>query len=336
MGAGASCNTVDKVDPYPGNDVTNGLKRADSEGCANCTLTVDDSNTVSNVDVLVTPDNVKITPVIALLVTFNEQQYKITELNWMYPGPIRVEGTNADAVLRCRSFDGDGLDVFVPLSTTTNSPGTSPTDFFSVLAAELGGKKDLKSVAVGQNWSMAKLIKAEDPYFTRVNADYERYVKFMIPCRERLIGWRPLRGPRTIYMANAVGVPDGDLAILRNLVTRVSPKDVFKTLPYTYFYPPNAPCTTCKKPVKALSSAPTPLSTNITNALVTLAIVSIFCLAVLVAIYIANYSGGGVSEAFSNFITSLSSPTILFLVFGLLLVLALIVAGVSGAFKTKT
>lgn len=332
MGAGSSCTTRDIVDPYPGNDVINGLKRADSEGCSNCNLIIDNGNTVSTVDLRVFDKGVRITPVIPLTITFNTQQYKITEIDFFYPAPIRVEGTNADAVMRFKSLDGDGLELFLPLASSVNMT-TSPSDFLSKIAQSLPDttkKTTVSSVSVGQNWSLASLISPNDPYFTWVNADYERYVKYLIPCSQRIMGWRPLRGPRAIYMANPTVIPDGDMAILRASVLRLNPTDVFKTLPYTYFYPPNEPCTDCKVPAKAKTSAPSPMSAALFNWIIAIVVVILFCIAVIVGVLMTEQKGS-VFEMASNLLRSMSSFYVLMFVFGLLVILALTVAGITTA-----
>jgi len=332
MGAASSCTTRDIVDPYPGNDVINGLKRADSEGCSNCNLIIDNGNTVSTVDLHVFDDGVRITPVIPLTVTFNTQQYKITEIDFFYPAPIRVEGTNADAVMRFKSMDGDGLELFLPLASSVNM-STNPSDFLTKIAHSLPDTTKtttVSSVSVGQNWSLAGLISPNDPYFTWVNADYERYVKYTIPCSQRVLGWRPLRGPRAIYMANPIVVPDSDLATLRASVLRLNPTDAIKTLPYTYFYPPNEPCADCKTPAKATTSAPSPMSTALFNWIIAIVIVILFCIAVIVGVLMTEQRGS-VFEMASNFLRSISSFYVLMLVFGLLIILALTVAGIAKA-----
>lgn len=332
MGAGSSCNTRDIVDPYPGNDVTNGLKRADSEGCSNCNLIIDNGNTVSTVDLHVLDKGVRITPVIPLTVTFNTQQYKITEIDFFYPAPIRVEGTNADAVMRFKSLDGDGLELFLPLASSVNMT-TAPSDFLSKIAHSLPDTTKtttVSSVSVGQNWSLASLISPNDPYFTWINADYERYVKYMIPCSQRLMGWRPLRGSRAIYMANPTVVPDSDMAILRASVLRMNPADVFKTLPYTYFYPPNEPCPDCKTPTKAKTSAPSPMSAAFFNWVIAIVVIILFCIAVIVGVLMTEQKGS-VFEMASNLLRSVSSFYVLMFVFGLLIILALTVAGIAKA-----
>ena len=327
----------------PTSDLNTGLSMSTSEGCADCKLTIDDRNTVSSVDASTTALGILIKPILPVQVTFNGEVHNLDRFFWTYPAPLRVEGQQADAVLIGVS---EGFLIFFPLASTVNATQSSPesSDFFANITPLLGDLKDkdgkpsgktITGIPVGQNWSLGKLAKDNDPYFTWVDASYERYVKYEVPCGERRIGWQATSGPRVVYMKKPATVSESDLGVLRALASRVEAGAIIKQVPHVFYYPPNAPCdgsAACAPKKKALGAAKDQNTGFGIQLIVGISLVILFCAAVIFGLVYSELPGN-MFDRLGGVVAGLPSTGFLIVLFGGLLVFALAAAGVAGAFN---
>jgi len=338
------------TDPMPGGDLAAGLSMATSEGCAGCTFSINAANSVSTVDIVRMPDSdttygnrIQILPLIPLQVTFNGSVYSIPRLEWQYPSPLRVEGQNADGVLACI---GENITIYIPLTSTRNFAGTAggapaavSTNFFAGISPRLGelsldpgkvfvGRKSIEGISVGQNWSLSQLVAADAPFFTWVQSEYQPYTKYAIPCGEMRIGYRETPGPRVIFMKTPAVIADNDMAALQHTVGRLDPKKIIPSLPHVYYYPPNAPCPAGKCPAKATAQQST-VGPTLTKIAIAGGVLVGLCLIAIVIPLIFEKSSWFSSAAAG--LKSLPTMTVLFVIFGALILFGLIAAAIAFA-----
>jgi len=340
------------TDPMPGGDLTAGLSMAKSEGCSNCTFSINAANSVSTVDIVRMPDSnetsgnrIHILPIIPFQVTFNGSVYSIPRLEWYYPSPLRVEGQNADGVLACI---GETITIYIPLTSTRNFAGTAggapaagSTNFFAAISPRFGeltadpgkvfgSRKSIEGISVGQNWSLSQLVPANAPFFTWVQSEYQTYTKYAIPCGEMRIGYRETPGPRVIFMKTPAVIADNDMAALQHTVGRIDPKKIIPSLPHVYYYPPNAPCPDGRCPAKKTQS------TSNTGALMKIAIaggalIGLCFIAILIPIIFEDRSTW--LQVAANYLRSMPTMRVLFVIFMVLIVFGLTAAGIAGSYK---
>ena len=335
-------------DDKPSGDITAGLSMANSEGCSDCSFSINSSNSVSTVDVLRPVDTdpkanrIIIKPIIPLQVTFNGSVYSIKTLEWYYPSPLRVEGTNADGMLACIA---EQLTIYIPLTSTRNFAGTQgsapqadSTNFFGDIGVRLGELnkpgKSIEGVSVGQNWSLSKLIAPDAPFFTWTQSDYQEYTKYVIPCGETRIGYRELPGPRAIFMKTPAVIADNDMAYLQHTVSRIDPSKVISTLSHVYYYPPNAPCPPNQKcPAKkvAAGSSTTFSGIGLKMAIAAGVLLSLCFVAIVIPIIFEDRSTW--MQVAANYLRSMPTMSVLFVIFMVLIVFGLTAAGIASSYK---
>lgn len=352
MGAGSSCNVRIVTDPMPGGDLTAGLSMSKSEGCSNCTFSINEANSVSTVDIVRMPDSdenhgnrIHILPIIPFQVTFNGSVYSIPRLEWYYPSPLRVEGQNADGVLACI---GEQITIYIPLSSTRNFAGTvggapaaGSTNFFASISprfAEVsvergkvfGSRKSIEGISVGQNWSLSQLVPADAPFFTWVQSEYQPYTKYAIPCGETRIGYRETPGPRVIFMKTPAVIADNDMAALQSTVGRIDPAKVIRSLPHVYYYPPNAPCPAGRCPAKKKQETGSSTGAIMKIAIAGGVLIGLCFIAILIPLIFEKY--GWFTQTAAK-LKSASTLTILFVIFLVLILFGFIAAGIIAGTK---
>jgi len=287
-------------------------------------------------------NRIHILPLIPFQVTFNGSVYSIPRLEWYYPSPLRVEGQNADGVLACI---GETITIYIPLTSTRNfagaaggAPAAGSTNFFAAISPRLGqlsvdpgkvfgSRKSIEGISVGQNWSLSQLIPADAPFFTWVQSEYQTYTKYAIPCGEMRIGYRETPGPRVVFMKTPAVIADNDMAALQHTVGRLDPKNVIPSLPHVYYYPPNAPCPAGKCPAKATTQSN--IGPTITKIAIAIGALVGLCLIAILIPLIFEKSSLFTSAAAG--LKSLPTMTVLFAIFGALILFGLIAAAIAFA-----
>jgi hypothetical protein len=336
----------------PGGDLTAGLSMSKSEGCSNCTFSINAANSVSTVDIVRMPDSdatygnrIHILPIIPFQVTFNGSVYSIPRLEWQYPSPLRVEGQLADGVLACI---GETITIYIPLSSTRNFAGTvggappsGSTNFFASISPRLGelsvergkvfgSRKSIEGISVGQNWSLSQLVPADAPFFTWVQSEYQQYTKYAIPCGETRIGYRETPGPRVIFIKTPAVIADNDMAALQSTVGRIDPAKVIRSLPHVYYYPPNAPCPAGRCPAKKKQETSSSTGAFMKVAIAGGVLIGLCFIAILIPLIFERY--GWFTQTAAK-LKSASTLTILFVIFLVLILFGFIAAGIIAGTK---
>lgn len=336
------CNSHVVFDDKPGGDLSAGLSLATSQGCAECTFSINASNSASTVDIGRKNDadpkgkRILIRPLIPFQVTFNGTVHAIDHLEWYYPSPLRVEGTNADGMLACVS---EQLTIYIPLTSTRNFAGTQggapaadSTNFFGDISprlAELKQDQSIEGISVGQNWSLSKLIPTDAPFFTWIQSEYQQYTKYAVPCGEMRIGYRETPGPRAIFLKNPAVIADNDMALLQHTVGRIDPTSIVSSLPQVYYYPPNTPC-----PANAKCGAKKAAANNDVGIKIAIGVGVLLCLCfVAIVIPIVFEDKTAWMPRYANYLKSMPTTGILFVIFMVLIVFGLTAAGIAGAYK---
>ena len=240
-GGGSKCTKKDHIDAKPSVDMNVGITVAGSQGCKECTLTFSQQNTASAVTVTRKVNTLIIRPFSPFTVTFNGQQAVFTELRLLHPGPLRVEGVQADAALQCID-EHNALMLIIPLASSSGGTG-SGFGFLNAISANLDAatsaglgivNKDTSeyeqiTVNTGQDWSITNLVAETDPYFSWVNSELVQYVRLDLPC-DRYLGWKSTPGAQVIYFQNPVKVSSADIDKLNATVGAVLPTDVLSTV----------------------------------------------------------------------------------------------------------
>jgi len=314
-GGGSKCTKQDRIDPKPDVASNLGLTIAGSKQCSGCSLTLNQTSTTSIINVTRIKEALVLRPTVPLSVTFNGTTVVFNELALYIPSPISVEHTQADAVIHCFS---DSIWMYIPLEKSNSGPAV---DFLSTIAGVLDpasaeglGFKDPKtgtykqvSVATGLDWSITKLIKGTDPYFTWVNGELEQYVKSETDC-DRYIGWRTTSGPQVIFFQNPVGVSSDDLERIRQTIGVLDPSEIKLSLSNILYSPGEANCSAKLPKLKLPTFKP---DSKLTQFAIYFGILLIAFLAVVLAVSLAMQTNGpiqAIGRSLSSMFTWDSKP----------------------------
>lgn len=308
MGNISSCTRQDHIDPKPEIAADVGVTIAGSQGCRSCALVLTQTSTTSVISVTREGSTLVLEPSVPLSVSFNGTNAVFTKLYLYTPSPISIEHTQADAVIHCIS---DKIWMFIPLM---KSDSGDSVDFLTTIAGSLdpgtsgglgvvdpkSGKYATMSVATGQEWSIATLVKGTDPYFTWVNGKLEQYTKSESKC-DRYIGWRSLSGPQVIFFQNPVGVSSSDIDKIRETIGTVLPSKIGLSVSAPLYSAGEAHCPA--KPPKL--KLPTFKSSQYTEYITYFGVLFIAFLAIVLAVTLINQQNGpvqyiarGIAKAF--------------------------------------
>jgi hypothetical protein len=244
------CVQQQRFEPRP--ETTNAeLTIANSQQCNGCALNLSQTTTSSVITVTRNRAYLVLKPSVPFTVTFNGTSAVFDTILVYVPSPLSVEQTQSDAVLHCMSTN-QSIWLLIPLMKTNMGDSV---DFLSAIAGGLDpatprglgivnpttGAYASQTVSTGQEWSVTKLVKGTDPYFTWVNGNYELFVKSESKC-ERVYGWRSTAGPQVIFFQNPVGVSGEDIDRIRETIGTVNPRDIELSVSNVLYSPGEAKC----------------------------------------------------------------------------------------------
>lgn len=297
-----ACIQQQRFEPRP--ETTNAqLTIAGSQQCSSCSLDLLQTTTSSVITVTRNRAYLILKPSVPFTVTFNGTTAVFDTILVYVPSPMSVEHTQSDAVLHCMSTN-QSMWLVIPLMKTTMGESV---DFLSAIAGGLdpatarglgiidparGGGYSSQTVSTGQEWSVTKLVKGTDPYFTWMNGNYELFVKSETKC-ERVYGWRATAGPQVIFFQNPVGISGEDIDRIRETIGTVNPRDIEFSVSNVLYSPGEAKC---PPKLPSLKMPKFKVNTSINEFLVWFGIILIAFLAVVAALALIVQKDGPIQR----------------------------------------